>query len=154
MSKWLLAIARKTEAGETPLHFWRFPMERTIRDYVKDFLNGETLGHGIETFLMAEEIAAVLTQATEVSHIPIDRGGSRSPRFAAMAAPKLGDKISYSFNGDSYPCGTITLISSSLRRIESSTGRVFWRRKSSGSWILNGVWSMIPGHVSERNPSF
>jgi hypothetical protein len=107
-----------------------------------------------KTLARAEEIAAQLTASTGTLYIATDSGPNVSPRFDVIEAPVLGAEVSKSFNGDSYPEGVITKISASLKRIETSTGVVFTRRKQSGAWVEGGTWSMIRGHHSERNPSF
>lgn len=86
--------------------------------------------------------------------IPADAGPYVWPRYSVVEPPKVGDLVSYGFNGDAYPCGFVTKISKSLRRVETSEGRVFFRRKLTGSWISGGTWSLIHGHVNKRNPSF
>jgi hypothetical protein len=88
------------------------------------------------------------------NEILCDDGPRVFPRYCLLPAPKIGDQVSKSFNGDSYPAGEILSISKSLRRIETTTGVVFWRRGQSSAWVAEGVWYMIPGHVYEQNPSF
>jgi hypothetical protein len=107
-----------------------------------------------ESFDEAEMIAEQATKVTGVLHIATDYGAGGYPRFDVVEAPKVGDKVSQYFNGDSYPRGEITHISKSLKKVVTSTGHIFWRRGNSGAWLVNGYASMIPGHVSEMNPSF
>lgn len=105
----------------------------------------------------AQEVAIALTNRTGTLYIATDAGPYCSPRYDVIEAPKVGDAVSYEFNGDSYPCGHITAISSSLRRIvatEGNTRHVFWRRKETGAWIKDGTWFLRPGHVYKQNPSF
>lgn len=87
-------------------------------------------------------------------YIATDAGQNCSPRYDVIEVPKVGAEVSQSFNGDCYPCGKIVSISKSLKKITTDTGKVFWRYKQTGSWLVNGYASMIAGHVSERNPSF
>lgn len=101
-----------------------------------------------------QEIASKLTASENKLYIGIDRGPSVSPRFDIIEAPVVGDDVSYSFNGDTYPCGKITRISDSLRRIETDEGRVFYRRKQSGTWLHNRTWALVRGHEYEQNPHF
>jgi hypothetical protein len=110
--------------------------------------------HDFETMDEAEMIAEQATKATGVLHIATDSGANVYPRFDVVEAPKVGDKVSQSFNGDSYPRGEITHISKSLKKVVTSTGHTFWRRGSTGSWVVNGYASMVQGHISEMNPSF
>ena len=89
------------------------------------------------------------------NYIPVDHGDHVRPRFDVIAAPKIGDKVSSGFNGDYYPQGEIVKISKSLRRVETSTGRVFWRRRDTAAWVeAGGGFSMVHGHRDERNPCF
>lgn len=92
-------------------------------------------------------------------YLAVDSGPSVSPRYDIIEAPKVGDKISYSFNGDTYPDGEIVRISKDLRVITSSTGSRYWRVKlsehGSGKWLKSGgTWSLVKGHVSEWNKEF
>ena len=110
--------------------------------------------HDFKTFEVAEEMAAAATQFSGVLHIATDGGSGMYPRFDVIEAPKVGDAVSQSFNGDSYPRGEIVKVSKSLKKIVTSTGHTFWRHKQSGSWIVNGYASMVSGHRHEMNPSF
>lgn len=107
-----------------------------------------------KTLERAKEVAAQLTEASGRLFIGTDAGPNVSPRYDVIDAPVLGAPVSKAFNGDYYPEGEITKISKSLKRVETSTGAVFFRRRESGAWIEGGTWSMVPGHVSRRNPSF
>lgn len=108
-----------------------------------------------KTFAAAEEIAKVLG----AEFIATDAGEWVSPRYDVQRLPKVGEKVSYTFNGDTYPCGIIESVSKAAghRRIvadENGTKHVFWRRRLSGSWVKDGTWSLTGGHINERNPSF
>lgn len=107
-----------------------------------------------ESFECAETIAAMASEDNETLYIATDAGPWVSPRYDIILAPKVGDPVSYRFNGDSYPSGFITKISKSMKRIETDEGRVFYRRKQSGSWVYNQTWSMVHGHHNERNTEF
>lgn len=102
----------------------------------------------------AEKAAKDATELTGDQHVAVDQGKHHYPRYDVVRAPKVGDEVSYAFNGDYYPCGKVTKVSASLRRVEKSEGRIFWRRKETGSWINSGTWSLIQGHVDRRNPHF
>ncbi len=99
-------------------------------------------------------IAAQLTEYTNLPYVAVDNGGNVSPRFDIIETPKVGDKVSRAFNGDYYPAGVIAKVSSSLKRIETTDGTVFYRRRESASWVSAGTWSMVDGHESRLNPSF
>lgn len=110
-----------------------------------------------KSFEVAEEMAAAATKFTGKLHIATDAGKWTSPQFDVIAAPAVGDKVSQSFNGDSYPRGTIVKVSKTLKKITTSDGTATWefyRCRTTGSWIINGYASMVAGHVSEQNPSF
>jgi hypothetical protein len=97
-----------------------------------------------------EHIASLLGEG----FIGTDAGPNVSPRYDVIALPKVGDKVSYAFNGDSYPCGTVKSISKSKSLIITTEGQKFYRRKASGCWKYNRTWSLQPGHVKKTNPSF
>ena len=81
-----------------------------------------------------------------------DTGPHCSPRFDIVEKPKVGDKISYAFNGDYHPCGEIAKISKTMKKITSTEGDVFYRRRATGCWLKNKYWAMIDGHHDVRNP--
>jgi len=77
-----------------------------------------------------------------------------SPCRDIVTLPVVGDDVSYGFNGDFYPCGHITNISKSLRIITTSSGKKFWRKRQTGSWLNDGMWSLVRGTHNDRNPEF
>lgn len=110
--------------------------------------------HEIESFEEAEELAAFATKDTGKLHLGADASASASPRFSIFEPPAIGDEVSYAFNGDYNPCGTIVKITKGFR-ITTSTGRVFNRVKKSAGWLMvGGTYRLVGGHISERNPSF
>lgn len=111
--------------------------------------------HDIVSFEEATRLANGATEATGEPFLPCDHGPNRHPQFAVISAPKMGDAVSYGFNGDYYPAGHITKMSSSFYRIQTSTGDVFYRSKHTASWKMKGgTWWMVAGHHNERNPHF
>jgi len=110
--------------------------------------------HDIKSMDDAGKLAQSATEATGKLHLPVDSGSGVWPRFDVIEAPAVGDKVSYAFNGDYYPCGTIKSISASFRLITTTEGQKFYRRRESACWTYNGVWSLVDGHHSELNPSF
>lgn len=106
-----------------------------------------------KTFERAEQIAKELT-AVAGHWIATDAGAHTYPRYDVSLAPMIGELVSCSFNGDSRPCGIITSVSKTLKKVVTSDGSKFYRRRQSGAWIKNGTWSMISGHHNQRNPSF
>lgn len=116
-----------------------------------NWINNWDVGTFDEAVRIAEEASKVMGK----KYLPIDRTASVSPRFGIVEAPRVGDPVSYGFNGDYYPCGHITKISDSYYRIQTSTGDVFYHRGHTGSWVKKGgTWSLVSGHINERNPSF
>lgn len=107
-----------------------------------------------KSFGRVEQIAAELTEALGERYLATDAGAWTSPRYDVIKAPVLGMLVSKYFNGDAYPEGEIVKISESFRRIETSTGTVFFRRRQSGSWVEGGTWAMVGGHRNDWNPSF
>lgn len=111
--------------------------------------------HDFQSMEDAQAMADRLNeQAGEMLYIATDAGRSSWPQFDVITAPRVGDEVSSAFNGDYYPEGRIVKISDSLRRIETDTGVIYWRKKQSGRWVASKTWSMVRGHVERRNPSF
>lgn len=98
-----------------------------------------------------DNLALDLTERFDKVFIGVDNGGSISPRFDIIEAPKVGDMVSMGFNGDCYPVGVITAISASMKVITAGDKR-FYRRKESGVWKFSKTWSMIKGEHNDRNP--
>ena len=137
-----------------------FPVEVTS-DFPKDGtwcskggVDGWINRNDIKSFAYAQTLAQILTEKFGTIYLATDAGESTSPRYDVQEAPKVGDKVSKSFNGDSYPCGTIVKITPTWQ-ITTDTGAKFRRYKESGAWRQTGrgFW-MISGHHDERNPSF
>lgn len=109
-----------------------------------------------KTFDDAKEVAAALGEG----FIATDAGSNVSPRYDVQCLPKVGDDVSYAFNGDSYPCGKIVSISKSLKVIvtkDEAKGegvKKFYRVRETGTWRNAGTWSLISGHHYTQNPSF
>lgn len=105
-------------------------------------------------FATVERLARYVTAMTGKTYLPVDAGSSCSPRYDLMEAPRVGDEVSYGFNGDYYPCGKITKITKTWQ-ITTSTGKKFRRRGNAPGFSMEGgTWSMVAGIVDERNPSF
>lgn len=97
------------------------------------------------------QLAQELTEATNETFIPTDAGAHTSPRYDVIKAPKVGDEVSYSFNGDTYPCGTIVSISKTLKKITTSDGKDFYRKGQTGRWLYSNMWTLVNGHKSTYN---
>lgn len=102
------------------------------------------------TFEAAKEVAAALGP----KYVATDAGGGVSPRYDVQELPQIGDKVSYAFNGDYYPCGVIASISKSLKVITTDEGHKFYRKRETGCWKYDGTWSLVQGHISRLNPEF
>lgn len=114
------------------------------------------------TYEAAAEVAAALGPKYQAT----DAGPYVSPRYDIIDLPQVGDDVSYTFNGDYYPCGKIKSISPgpAFRKIVagpdfSGADRIFWRRcrdgkPTGGAWICEGTWSMIQGHVEKCSLEF
>jgi hypothetical protein len=110
----------------------------------------------LKDFAHATRIAQQATEVLGRLCLPCDKGEWVHPRYDVVEAPRVGTPVSYSFNGDSYPDGHIVRVGGTdCSRVYTDTGSVYNRRRKSASWIKRGgTWSLIQGHVSERNPSF
>ncbi|MBT9138102.1 MAG: hypothetical protein DDT31_00649 [Syntrophomonadaceae bacterium] len=105
-----------------------------------------------QDYATVERFAQYLTAATGKTYLPADYTENVSPRYDIIEAPKVGDLVSYGFNGDYYPCGAITKITKGWR-VTTSGGKKFNRFKQTGNWLaIGGTWSMVSGHINERNP--
>lgn len=105
----------------------------------------------------AERLAAELNDIEDMPLVlAVDRGRWVSPRYSVTKAPKLGDDVSYGFNGDYYPDGYVAHVTKGTARVVKTTGGgVYYRRGLTERWIKKGgTWGLVPGHRSERNPSF
>ena len=109
----------------------------------------DTLGGKYDT----REEAEALLEAFP-GRIVADAGPHCWPLFSIVTPPAVGDKVSYAFNGDCTPDGEVVKVSKSLKVVTTSTVAKFYRRRESGAWIKDGTWSLVPGHVSKRNPHF
>jgi hypothetical protein len=106
----------------------------------------------------AEAIAKFATESTGALHLAYDDGASTSHRFGIIEAPKVGDEVSYAFNGDYYPCGKIVRITPGFRiyaKDENDVVKMFNRSKNRSNWTMKGgTWSLVQGHIFQQNPSF
>jgi hypothetical protein len=107
----------------------------------------------IGTMEYAEQIAESATKLTGELYIATDAGDHVAPRFDVIAAPKVGDRVSATFNGDYYDEGRIARVSPSLKVVTTSTGRKFYRLQETGAW-LSGYFALIPGAHNRLNPEF
>lgn len=103
-----------------------------------------------------EEAELMAVRAGADDYLAVDWGSGISPRFDVVKKPKIGDLVSYGFNGDCYPDGEIIRIGGGVKMIvTTSTGSRYYRRKNTGAWVKQGgTWRMVMGHHSTRNPHF
>ena len=107
-----------------------------------------------KTMQDAEDVVMLLNLHNDEQYLAVDKGPSVSPRYDVVHMPQVGDAVSYGFNGDYYPCGKIASISKTLKKITTTEGKEFYRRRQTGSWVMNGTWSLVHGTIDERNPHF
>ena len=105
--------------------------------------------HDFSSFEQAQEVADAASCFAGVDYIAIDAG----MRFDVIKAPQLLDPVSYTINGDYYPCGFIVKISETMKKITTTTGKTFYRKRKTGFW-LDHCWSMVQGHHTDKNPHF
>jgi hypothetical protein len=106
------------------------------------------------TFDRVVELATYITALTGDLHVGTDAGAHVSPRYDIVRAPKVGDEVSYAFNGDCYPDGVITALTKGLQ-VTTTSGSKYRRKGQTGSWLkTGGTWSLVNGHIYEQNPSF
>lgn len=111
--------------------------------------------HDWKNFDAARDFAGDVSKATGEAWLAVDEGEYTSPRYDVIPGWKVGEPVSYGFNGDSYPDGTITQISESHRIITTSSGKRYFRHKLTRAWKkTGGTWTLMHGHHNDRNPSF
>ena len=112
--------------------------------------------HDFTSFEQVESILKIINEKFGTDYIATDAGEHCSPRFGIAELPKVGDDVSYGFNGDYYPCGKIVRVTPSLTVIaEDTEGHQtrFRRVKKTGGWKREGgTWWMVQGVVSKLNP--
>ena len=108
-------------------------------------------------FQSLEEVkgyALYLTAMVGDLYVGVDRTSAVSPRYDITRVPKVGDEVSKSFNGDSYPDGVVVKVTKNLTVI-TSTGSRYRRYKETSGWRKEGgTWWLLYGHHDERNPHF
>ena len=107
-----------------------------------------------KTFEQAEEVAEAASRFEGVDYIATDAGAYCSPRYDVIKAPQRLAPVSYCFNGDYYPDGTVTKVSKTFQ-ITTSTGKVYRRKGLTSGWCQSGgTWGLVAGHHYEQNPHF
>lgn len=100
----------------------------------------------------ATKHAAELTIATGDQWIPIDHGKWVAPQYSVAKMPVIGEDVSYGFNGDYYPDGKIVKVSKTLKVITTSSGKRYYRKRQTNTWLNNKTWALVDGIHDERNP--
>jgi hypothetical protein len=105
-------------------------------------------------FATVARLSKYVTAMTGRMYLPVDNGPHHSPRYDIIDAPQVGDEVSYGFNGDYYPDGTVVKVSPTFQ-ITTSTGRKYRRKGSTAGWYQpGGTWGLVRGLIYEQNPSF
>jgi hypothetical protein len=105
-------------------------------------------------FETVSRLSRYITAMTARDYLPIDNGPHHSPRYDIINAPAVGDEVSYGFNGDYYPDGTIVKITPTFQ-VTTSTGHTYRRKGLTSGWYQpGGTWGMVAGHIYEQNPHF
>jgi hypothetical protein len=130
---------------ELPKAYRSKPDAYTYRGDIKDFAD-------------AERIASLANMLADgYTYVAVDAGPQVSPRFDVVRGFQVGDAVSRSFNGDSYPVGTVTKVSGANGRIvtvsDGQSVRAFYRRKLTASWVeKGGGFCLSRGIHEKRNP--
>lgn len=107
-----------------------------------------------KTFADAERAAIEESSRTGQVHLAADRGANVWPRYDVVAVPALGDDVSESFNGDSYPVGKVEQIGKNYKMIKAG-GRWFYRVRLTGAWrAAHSPFCLIQGTHHEWNREF
>jgi len=138
--------------------YYRLNSERQVCQiadtYPKDDPKGWIHTRDLSDLGQAIKVADEISELTGELYLGIDKGEWISPRFDVIKAPKIGDQVSFAFNGDYYPDGVIQHISKSMRVITTDSGKKYYRRGLSGCWKYQQTWSLVVGHCSDKNPHF
>lgn len=105
-----------------------------------------------ETEAEANEYAEKTTKETGELYIMTHVPSYVCKKWQVTRAPHVGDFVSYSFNGDSYPDSEIVKVSKSLKVVTTKSGKKYYRFRDSSSWRNNGTWWLVQGFHEERNP--
>jgi hypothetical protein len=152
------AVHNQEQIKEYIMNFFKIeqnphaPVNIIVTAISKEAQHGEgwVYEHDFKSFEEATKVAEAASIFVGIDYIPTESNGY----FDVVRAPKLNDPVSYAFNGDYYPCGYIKSISKTMKKITTTDGDVFYRRRNTGTWLKHNVWSLVSGHHNERNPHF
>lgn len=135
--------------NERPTHVAAF------RDLNEDENGGWRTTRDTKSYEQAQAWAAAINAkfaATGDTYIATDAGPNCFPRYDVQRVPAVGDEVSYAFNGDSYPDGTVVRVSKTFKIVVTSTGHYYHRVKLTGGWRRSKTWWLQQGHHREQNP--
>jgi hypothetical protein len=152
-----IPVEVSTEHPKGPASIWAMQPKGGDWHDLENVGSGWITRNDIGSYAYAFTLASLLTdkyKAEQRTFLATDATESTSPRYDVIEAPKVGDPVSKSFNGDSYPEGVITKITPTWQ-ITTSTGAKFRRYKNTAGFRQagRGFW-MVGGHRDERNPSY
>ena len=107
----------------------------------------------MKTLEEAKHIAEMASKFDdEYDYVAVETGCL--PKYDVERCFRVGEPVSYGFNGDSYPAGEVAKISKTGKKITTTTGKIFYRRygENSTTYKMSGTWTLIRGHYNERNP--
>lgn len=112
----------------------------------------------LDSWEQACEVAILASKQFGETYLACDNGAGTSHRYGIVRAPKVGDEVSYGFNGDYYPCGKVVRVTPGYR-VYTQDGeqpeRMFNRKGKRAGWVMKGgTWSLVRGHHNEKNPHF
>lgn len=114
-------------------------------------------GHNIQSpsdWKKLEDVEYILNMIDQEFYMLVDHGEHVLPRFDIIKTPKVGDPVSYAFNGDYREDGEIVKISKSLKVITTSTGNKYYRKDKTASWKREQTWTLVYGRKNVLNQEF
>lgn len=112
-------------------------------------------GHNVESrwdWKTLERVTEVCNMLDQEKYMVVVN--NYSPKYDIIEKPKVGDDVSYAFNGDSRPDGQIKSISKTMKLITTTTGNKYYRRDQTAIWKLNSTWTLVHGHINKTNMEF
>lgn len=133
--------------------YFKLDSELNVLAIFDKYIHGEDLHswHDFDNLEIVEKVAESATKLTGELYIPINNGIYTSKTFDVIKAPYIGEPVSKEINGDLRPCGYIKTISKSLKKITTTEGYTFYRKKQTGQWLYAKYFSLISGHITEFN---
>lgn len=108
----------------------------------------------ITSFEEVEAYVADLKAISDTNYIACDSGPNVSPRYSVSKMFRIGEEVSMSFNGDTYPVGKVARITKGLM-VVTDKGDKFNRYKKTGGWFkIQSPFCLVRGNMFEQNPHF